>query len=94
LAYFERYLGIPLPARIGRSWGRVSAGVAGATRAVWEPIALKRAGELYDAANDRARAIEYYTRFAALWAHADPELQPAVSAVRKRLAELERRKGK
>jgi tetratricopeptide (TPR) repeat protein len=50
--------------------------------------AYKRLGELYDARGDHAKAAVNYARFVALWKDADPELQPSVAAVRKRLAQL------
>jgi eukaryotic-like serine/threonine-protein kinase len=49
---------------------------------------LKRLGEIYEARGDRARALEYYGRFAKLWNEADPVLQPAVREVRGRMAAL------
>ena len=49
---------------------------------------LKRLGELYEARNDRDNAIEYYNRFIELWKDADPELQPQLEDVRRRLAAL------
>lgn len=48
----------------------------------------KRLGELYDARQDVPKAREYYQRFVDLWKNADPELQPRVDQVRKRLARL------
>ncbi|MCC7194774.1 MAG: hypothetical protein IT356_04375 [Gemmatimonadaceae bacterium] len=56
-------------------------------------IAHKRLAELYDARGDRARAIQHYSSFVALWSHADPDLQPMVTAARKRLAYLRRKEG-
>jgi len=50
--------------------------------------ALKRAGELYEAKGDRAKAADRYRRFVDLWKNADPELQPGVREVRARLARL------
>ena len=35
-------------------------------------------------------ALEYYGRFADMWKKADPELQPRVADVRRRIAELTR----
>jgi tetratricopeptide (TPR) repeat protein len=49
---------------------------------------FKRLGELHEARGDRAKALEYYGRFANLWKDADPELQPAVRDVRARMARL------
>jgi tetratricopeptide (TPR) repeat protein len=50
--------------------------------------AARRIGELYEAKNDRARAAHYYAMFVDLWKNADPDLQPQVAEVRKRLARL------
>ena len=52
--------------------------------------ALKRLGELYEAKGNRAKAMERYTAFIALWKGADPELQPAVVQARQRLTNLQR----
>lgn len=52
------------------------------------PLAFRRLGELYDAKGDRAKAISYYQRFIALWAKAEPELQPQVDQARTRLNQL------
>jgi len=48
----------------------------------------KRLGELYEAKGDKTKAASYYTKFITLWKDADPELQPRVAEVRKRLARL------
>ena len=48
----------------------------------------KRLGELYEAKGDRQDAAAYYAAFIALWKNADPELQPEVDDVRRRLARL------
>ena len=50
--------------------------------------ALRRLGELYESKGDRTKALEYYGRFVDLWKDADPEFQPLVSDIRKRMAEL------
>ncbi|HEX6534051.1 MAG TPA: serine/threonine-protein kinase [Gemmatimonadaceae bacterium] len=52
------------------------------------PRTLQRLGELYEARGDRARAAAHYAAFVALWKDADPELQPRVADVRRRLARL------
>ena len=49
---------------------------------------LVRMGELYEQRGDRARALECYGRFLDIWKQADPELQPRVAEIRKRVAEL------
>jgi len=48
----------------------------------------KRLGELYEAKGDRQKAASYYSKFIELWKNADPELQPKVAEVRRRLARL------
>jgi len=48
----------------------------------------KRLGELYEAKGDRQQAASHYAKFVELWKNADPELQPQVAEVRKRLARL------
>lgn len=50
--------------------------------------AYQRLGELYEAAGDRDKAIEYYNTFVELWADADSELQPRVADIRARIARL------
>jgi len=49
---------------------------------------LKRLGELSEERGDKARALDYYTRFVTLWKDADPVLQPTVREVRGRMAKL------
>jgi len=51
---------------------------------------LRRLGELYEARGDRERAREYYGRFVDLWKGADPELQPQVRDIKRRIGELTR----
>ena len=53
----------------------------------------KRLGELYEAKGDTARAESNYTAFVELWKNADPELQPKVAEVKRRLTALRGRKG-
>ena len=50
--------------------------------------AYKRLGELWEAKGDKVKAAGYYTKFVTMWKDADPELQPKVSEVRKRLIRL------
>jgi tetratricopeptide (TPR) repeat protein len=49
----------------------------------------KRLGELYEAKGDREKAVTNYTKFVELWKNADPELQPKVAEVKKKLARLD-----
>jgi tetratricopeptide (TPR) repeat protein len=53
--------------------------------------AYLRLGELYEAKGDTKKALEYYGKFVDIWKGADPELQPRVAEVRKRIAELSAR---
>ena len=46
----------------------------------------RRLGELYEARGNWPKAAEHYGAFVELWKDADPELQPAVAEVRRRLA--------
>ncbi len=50
--------------------------------------ALRRLGELHEARGERAKAIDYYTRFTDQWADADAILQPLVQDVRGRISRL------
>ena len=52
------------------------------------PLVQRRLGELYEAKGDRTRAAAHYAAFVDLWKNADPDLQPQVADVRKRLAEV------
>jgi tetratricopeptide (TPR) repeat protein len=80
LAYYEKFLQskLTVPAFLD---GNFLAG------------AHKRAGELYEARGDTAKAESNYAAFLELWKNADPELQPKVRDVRERLARLRRGKG-
>ncbi len=49
----------------------------------------KRLGELYEAKGNREKATAHYLAFVDLWKNADPELQPAVTQVKQRLAHLQ-----
>jgi pentatricopeptide repeat protein len=54
----------------------------------------KRLGELYEAKGDTQRAATNYTAFVTLWKNADPELQPKVQEVQRKLARLKEAPGK
>ena len=79
IAVMERYLGTRAMGRFNVTDWLFLAGVH------------KRLGELYDARGDSARAVTHYEKFVELWKDADPELQPLVADVRRRLARLSRR---
>jgi tetratricopeptide (TPR) repeat protein len=80
IAALERYVSTPYT---GRWWWDANY-LAGSE---------KRLAELYEAKGDRAKAIHYYQMFVDLWQHADPELQPHVVEVKKRLARLAKSTG-
>lgn len=67
IAVFERYVETPY-------WGRLGLDDN------YLPATLERLAQLHEAQGNAARAREYYLRFAALWADADPEFQPRVRA--------------
>ncbi|MBU6367273.1 MAG: protein kinase [Gemmatimonadetes bacterium] len=58
------------------------------------PLALRLLGELAEARGDLPEAIRRYRAFAQLWRDADPELQPQVADVRRRIAALEAREAR
>jgi tetratricopeptide (TPR) repeat protein len=80
IAHWERYLSERYTHGVG-SDAQVLAGV------------YKRLGEIYEAKGDTAKAESRYSSFVELWKNADPQLQPKVTEVRKRLAALQARKG-
>lgn len=51
-------------------------------------VTHRRMGELYEAKGDVANAHANYAAFVDLWRNADPELQPKVGEVRRRMARL------
>ena len=48
----------------------------------------KSLGRLYENKGDRGEAANYYSKFVELWKNADPDLQPQVAEVKKRLTHL------
>jgi tetratricopeptide (TPR) repeat protein len=75
LAHFKAYLAEPPARRDDIDWAAL-AGVQ------------KRLGELYDTKGDTANAVKHYAAFTELWKDADPDLQPVVQTVKKRMGEL------
>lgn len=55
---------------------------------LFRSLGYKRLGELYENRGDIAHAVANYQQFLALWKDADPDLQPVVADVRRRLAKL------
>jgi tetratricopeptide (TPR) repeat protein len=76
IAHFNTYLEIPEDGRIDIDFEAL-AGVH------------KRLGELYDGKGEREKAISHFSKFLELWKNADPELQPTVADVKRRLARLQ-----
>jgi tetratricopeptide (TPR) repeat protein len=72
IASFERYFETPQLLRTGHD-------------ATYLAHILQRLGALHEANGNRAKAADYYQRFVNLWRNADPELQPPVAMVRKRI---------
>ncbi len=60
---------------------------------VWKGRTLERLGQLYDEMGDLEQAAGYYGLFVDLWAEADPDLQPRVTAARNRMEEIARERG-
>jgi tetratricopeptide (TPR) repeat protein len=56
--------------------------------ATFTPNTYERLAALYERVGNRAKAVEYSSKFADLWKNADPELQPRVAAARARIARL------
>ncbi|HSM07429.1 MAG TPA: tetratricopeptide repeat protein [Gemmatimonadota bacterium] len=54
---------------------------------------LERIAQIHDELGRLEEAAAYYARFADLWAEADPELQPRVTAARARAEEIVRARG-
>jgi tetratricopeptide (TPR) repeat protein len=75
LVQYERYLNTPYINRF-------------LSDALWLPFVYKRLAELYEERGDREQAIHYYNDFVELWLDADPELQPQVEDVLRRIARL------
>jgi tetratricopeptide (TPR) repeat protein len=75
IAVFEHFVNAPSVQRV----------IADAWNLHW---VLRRLGELYEARGDREAAAKYYQKFVTLWKDADPDLQPVVEDVRRRLSRL------
>ncbi|MEO8637131.1 MAG: protein kinase [Gemmatimonadales bacterium] len=80
IAAYERYLGVP-SFRRDQDWLSLAQ-------------VERRLAELYDERNEPKKAIPHYAAFTELWKDADPVLQPAVAAARKRLGELVAKEGR
>ena len=84
IAEYQAYLATPYFQKIfGAENGNIRFGDAMVLAGIH-----KRLGELYEAKGDRQHAATHYGAFIELWKNADPELQPEVENVRRRLARL------
>ena len=88
IAIFTRYLETPDPFRL-----RAARGGVGVDADYLAPT-YQRLGELWEAKGDKQKALGYYLKFVDLWKSADPELQPKVADVRRRIARLKDTEGK
>ena len=84
IAEYEAYLATPFWSKLyGASGDHIGFGDAIVLAGIH-----KRLGELYEAKGERDKAASHYAAFIDLWRTADPELQPQVADVRRRLARL------
>ncbi|MGI9076752.1 MAG: tetratricopeptide repeat protein, partial [Gemmatimonadaceae bacterium] len=84
LVMYERYVSLPTPHRVIFPF----ISVVDLSDAVHLAPTLRRLGELYEERGNREKAAHYYARFVELWKDADPDLQPQVADVKRRLARL------
>jgi len=75
-------------------FGRLADGMLPPDGPLMLPLALRRLGELAEARGDLPEALRRYRAFAQLWRDADPELQPQVADVQRRIAALEAREAR
>jgi tetratricopeptide (TPR) repeat protein len=73
--YWEKYLNTPYYGREGMD-------------AFQAALMHKWLGELYESKGDAANAAKHYREFVLRWDHADPDLQPKVAEVRRRLSRM------
>ena len=89
----DRFTRAELLRRVGRADEALGWYEAMAQRAAYELVYLAPAelaqAELYTTRGDRARAVQHYERFIALWKDCDPLLRPAVDEARQRLAAID-----
>jgi tetratricopeptide (TPR) repeat protein len=83
IALFSRYVESTDAGKAANPWDQGTSADASYLAASYQ-----RLGELWEQKNDRAKAARYYQKFVELWKNADPELQPKVADVRRRLARL------
>ena len=89
IALFTRYVESMDVGKAADPWGQSTS-----PDASYLATSYQRLGELWEQKNDPAKAASYYAKFVELWKNADPELQPKVAEVRRRLARLNREEAK
>ncbi len=52
------------------------------------PLTYRRLGELYETRGEKEQALQWYGKFVDTWRGADPDLQPRVKEIQKRIGEL------
>jgi tetratricopeptide (TPR) repeat protein len=85
IANYEKYLTTPYIERLDAP---LFAAFADPVDPMYLAGVRRRLGELYEAKGDTAKAVEHYRAFIEQWKNADPELQPRVAEVRRRLQGL------
>jgi len=79
--YWEKYLNTPYYGREGMDASQAA-------------MMHKWLGEQYELKGDVANAAKHYREFVKRWEHADPQLQPKVAEVRRRLSRMANVEGK
>jgi eukaryotic-like serine/threonine-protein kinase len=75
MAAFHRYLDTPYVSAISTDGDNLA-------------FVYRSLGRLYEDKGDRGNAAAYYSKFVELWKNADPDLQPQVAEVKRRLSHL------
>ena len=89
IALFTRYVEAPDVGKAANPWEQSTS-----PDASYLAPSYQRLGELWEQKNDPAKAATYYSKFVELWKNADPELQPKVAEVRRRLARLSKQESR
>ncbi len=85
IANYEKFLSTPYGERVDAP---LFAEFADQVDPVYLAGVRRRLGELYEAKGDTAKAVAQYRAFVEQWKNADPELQPRVAEVKRRLEAL------